>query len=818
MSQRRTGKGSGPAAGAVAAGKSGLPAWVPGAVFAAATVLLFPEVFFSGGLLLGVDSYALSYFARDFYTNSVHEAGRFPLWQPLLFGGMPFVDGMHGDIFYPLSLALFFLDARTMWGWKMVLHVFLAGVFTYLWLRQLGLRRGPAVFGGLVFMMGADLVSLVYPGGDGKLFVSALAPLMFLLTDRAARRGRVGDYAFFALGLAAVMLTSHMQLAFFTVWGVSLWFIFRAGQRYRADRRGAALAGRLAVFGLAGVLGVGAAAAQFLPPLDYLREWSHRAGRTLQAEGQSAYEYSTTYSLHAEEVVALVVPEFVGDNVATETRNPDRYWGRNAFKINHEYAGLVPLLLLPFLFIRRRSAEAWFFAGLAALALLYALGASTPLFRLFYLIPGVNLFRAPSIIIFLYGLSVATLGALAVQRLLDDAAERREGPAAPRAHWIVAAVFLVLALAQSGGMVTNLWQSFVALDGRQAQALNANLGHIRTGFWIAFAFALAVAVVREAVLRAWIGAREVILALSVLAAIDLYRIDRPFVRATVLMGRAQEDVPGTVFRPDATIEFLQQRVAAGEVFRTYDLGLILQGAGPSYGNNVLATHGVEQLTGHHGNEIGRYRQLVGGDDGINVAASNLKLLDLANVRYVISPQRFEIPGYEEAFTGERAVVYRNTNALPRAYLVGSAEIVADDSAVARLLSPDFDMRNVALLPDPLPAGVGVVAGPVGSVEWVRRDIDGAVLRVDSDRPALLVVSDNYYPAWQATVDGAVTEILRANYTFRALPVPAGRHEVRFEYRTAPLRNAVAASAGLLLLLLAVGIGDGLRRHGTTETA
>jgi hypothetical protein len=811
------GKGSGPVAAEVAAPKGGSPAWIPIAVFAAATVLLFPEVFFSGGLLLGVDTYALSYFARDFYTSAVHETGRFPLWQPLLFGGMPFVDGMHGDIFYPLSLALFFLDARTMWGWKMVLHVFLAGVFTFLWLRQLGLRRGPAMFGGLVFMMGADLVSLVYPGGDGKLFVSALAPLMFLLTDRAARRGRVGDYAFFALGLAAVMLTSHMQLAFFTVWGVSLYFLFRAGQRYRADRRSRALAGRLAAFGLAGVLGVGAAAAQFLPPLDYLREWSHRAGRTLQAQGESAYEYSTTYSLHAEEVVALVVPEFVGDNVATETRNPDRYWGRNVFKINHEYAGLVPLLLLPLLFIRRRSADAWFFAALAGLALLYALGASTPVFRLFYLIPGVNLFRAPSIIIFLYGLSVATLGALALQRLLDDAAER-DGPAAPRAHWIVAAVFLALALAQSGGLVTNLWQSFVTLDGRQVQALNANLDPIRTGFWIAFAFALGVAAVREAVLRAWIGARDAVIALSILAALDLYRIDRPFVRGTVLMGRAQEAATGTVFRPDAMIEFLQQRVAAGEVFRTYDLGLILQGQGPSYGNNVLATHGVEQLTGHHGNEIGRYRQLVGGDDGINVAASNLKLLDLANVSYVISPQRFEIPGYEEAFAGERAVLYRNANALPRARLVGSAEIVADDSAVARLLSPEFDMRNVVLLPEPLPAGVTVEAGPVGTVEWVRRDIDGAVLRVSSDRPALLVVSENYYPAWQATVDGAATEILRANYTFRALPVPAGEHEVRFEYRTAPLRNAVAASAGLLLLLLAVGIGDGLRRRDSTEMA
>jgi hypothetical protein len=51
---------------------------------------------------------------------------------------------------------------------------------------RLGLDRLPAFFGGLVYMMGADLVSLVLPGGDGKLFVSALAPLLFWLTERAA--------------------------------------------------------------------------------------------------------------------------------------------------------------------------------------------------------------------------------------------------------------------------------------------------------------------------------------------------------------------------------------------------------------------------------------------------------------------------------------------------------------------------------------------------------------------------------------------------------------------------------------------------------
>ena len=176
-------------------GLNDIPRWVPPVVFALITAILFREIIIGAASLLGVDTFALSYFARNFYTQFVHNFHRFPLWDPLLYGGLPFIDGMHGDIFYPPSLALFFLNAQTMWGWKMAAHVFLAGMFTYLWLREVGASRGSALLGGIVFMMGADLVSLVYPGGDGKLFVSALAPLAFLLTERSVGRGRARDRA-----------------------------------------------------------------------------------------------------------------------------------------------------------------------------------------------------------------------------------------------------------------------------------------------------------------------------------------------------------------------------------------------------------------------------------------------------------------------------------------------------------------------------------------------------------------------------------------------------------------------------------------------
>ena len=785
---------------AAASDLNAIPAWVPPLVFALLTLIVFREFILGGSSLLGVDSFALSYFARNFYTQFVHDFHRFPLWDPLLYGGMPFIDGMHGDVFYPPSLALFFLNARSMWGWKLALHVFMAGVFTYLWLREIGVTRGSAMLGGIIFMLGADLISLVYPGGDGKLFVSALAPLAFLLTERAAARARPRDYAALALGIALLVFTSHMQLAYFCIWGISLYYIFRAVQRWRAgDWSGGRLGGNLLAFALAGVLGVGAAAIQFIPPLGYLREWSHRAEKTVNASDVGGYEYSTTFSLHPEEIMSLVVPEFVGDNVQTETRSGATYWGRNDFKINNEYAGLLGLLLLPILFLRRRRALTWFFAALALLSLLYALGANTPFFRVFYLIPGVRLFRAPSLIIFLYGLSVATLAALAFDRATAVVrTEPDETSATRRTIWITVGIFGLLAILASSGVLITLWRGlfYSTIGTAKIAALATHLEAIKTGFWIAFAIAAAVAGAWEGYSRGLWSARAALIAVCVIAFLDQVRVSAPYVHATVLINQGADPI---TFGADESIQFLQQRQAAGEVFRVFDL------SGGAYPNNVFATHGIEQLAGHHGNEIGRYRELIGGPEPYNLRR-NLSLFDLTNTGYVTGPPELNAPGFTEVFRGSRSVVFRKADVLPRAYLVGKVEVVPDSAAVSRLLSNDFDFRGTALLNAPLANGISIQPDPQGTVRWLERGVNGQRLQVTSDRPALLMVLDNYYSAWRARVDNRETPIVRANYTFRAIPISAGTHEVTFSYSTDYLRGPALASGLILIGLMVLAFG------------
>ena len=781
-----------------------LPRWVPIVAYALVTVILFRETLLTGVRLLGLDNLELGLFARDFYTTFISSFHAFPVWNPLMYGGLPFLDGMHGDIFYPPSLALFFMDARTMWGWKMALHIFMAGCFTYMWLRQIAVSRNASFIGGLIYMMSPLLVSMVFPGGDGKLFNYALAPLLFWLTERAVATPRVRTFAALSLGVAALVFTSQMQVAYFCIWGFTAYYFFRVAQTWRAERSGGTAVGRFGAFAVAGVLGVAAAAVQFVPPLQYLREWSHRSDKTEQAE--TGYAYSTTWSLHPEEVMSLVVPEFVGDNVQTETRTGATYWGRNVVKLNHEYASFIPLLLLPLLFRRRRDGRTWFFVGLSIFALLFALGANTPFFRLFYLIPGVTLFRAPSLIIFLFGLSMATLAALAIDRAIEWVRDADGERTVRKTLWIGVGVLGVLALLASAGLFTDVWRSTIGerLQPNKILAFDTNLPLLKVGFWVVFVIGALVAAAWEAFARGLVSVRGFIVLLALLVFVDLYRWDRPFIRGTVLMNQSDDPIRNT---PDETVQFFKSRQQAGEVFRVVDLGTIAQLEGAPYPQNAFALHGIEQLAGHHGNELARYRQLIGGDRPISLLTSQLRLADITNTVYLTSPQQIEAPGLTEVFRGNRAVVYRKEGVLPRAYVVSNVEVVPEANAVERLLSPEFNARTTALLSEPLPAGVTVqptTAQPV--VNWLKRANNEQRIHVNADAPVLLVVLDNYYKAWKATVNGNDAPMLRANHTFRAIPVPAGPHEVVMRYDASYIAPWAYLSGITLLILMVLAFG------------
>src|SRR6476469_227354 len=168
----------------------------------------------SGGFLVNPhsDQYIAGYACRAYAANFLKSTGHFPLWEPYLYGGMPYVAAMHGDIFYPTFLLRMVLPTDIAMTWSFMIHVFLAGLFTYLFLRAWGLGFLSSLIGGIAYMMCGPISAYVSPGHDGKLYVSALLPLALLFLLRGIRDGRNWAWGAIAMTIGLAVLSPHPQL------------------------------------------------------------------------------------------------------------------------------------------------------------------------------------------------------------------------------------------------------------------------------------------------------------------------------------------------------------------------------------------------------------------------------------------------------------------------------------------------------------------------------------------------------------------------------------------------------------------------------
>jgi hypothetical protein len=816
-----------PTAGAAETEALAFPLWFPPVVYAAVTVLLFRKFVFSEQMLLGQDTLSLGYMARDFFAQALRQ-GTFPLWNPIILGGTPFLDSLAGgDSLYPTSLLLLVMEPYRALGWKLVLHVFLAGLFTYGWIRALGRSQAAAFLSGLAFLLAPFMVTLVFPGHDGKLFVTALTPLLFWATERALVGGRLRAFAGMALVIGLVLLTTHFQQAYFLFGAAGVFAAVRVALLWRGGHSMSLAGRRFGLFLVFSLLGAGVGAVQLLPAVGYVTEFSRRTATTTQATQEGSVAYSSSWSLHPEEVASMVVPEFAGNSAGGAAWTTGTYWGRNPFKLNHEYAGLVVLLLAALAFFGTPSRGLRLtFVGIGGVALLYALGTHTPVWRLFYeVVPGISLFRAPSIAAFLFGFAAVTLMAFGIDRVLEPpggegaGGRGREGEGGKMRmgirRFLMAASGLLLlgTLLASSGVLTSAWTSVLgpALEPTKAQALARAEPFIARGFLVATLLSAGLLGLVWALQRGKVPARAWVAGVGLLVAVDLARVDAPFIQTLDFQEWAA---------PDPNVRhLLEEERSREEPFRVLAMG------GPfGPGQDVTpGMFGLELAAGHHPNDLARYRELI-GMVGSGIPANffdaetgglHLSILSILNVRYVIWPvhQFGGLPEGEVVMAttlgGNRPyeAVYEIPT-LPRARLVGVSIVLPEAETVSYLLSPDFRAAEEVVLNEEPP--LELQGAPVeGEIRWLERGPNRVRLQVRSEGPALLVLAENWYPAWKANVRGEEAPVLRANHTLRAVPVRGGEQVVEVYYDGGALRGPLLVTL-MCLVLLAVASLSGVR--------
>jgi Bacterial membrane protein YfhO len=773
----------------------GAAIWSLAAYSLAACLLGYPV--FHGGFLVSPhsDQYIGGYAVREFGTAMIR-SGHLPLWNPYLFGGMPFIGAFDGDIFYPPTLLLrLLLRTDLAVTWAFILHVILAGWFTYLWLRASGLGFAAAGIGGLAYELGGPIASFVSPGHDGKLYVSALLPLALCCILLGVRDGKRWCWPALALTVGCAALAPHPQIfeyflltagAYAIFVATPLWprapagapatraaRIVRVARSVPGQRLGAALA--------AVALGLMMSAVQFLPVAQFVA-WSPRGSRST---GAGTYSYATQFSMPFEDLPNVYLPQFSG--------MLEHYWGGLGSHWFSEYLGASVLVLAGAGLVaatagRRRIVRFWLAA--AIVATLWSLGRYTPFYHLVYaLVPGTPFFRVPAAAFVIVGLAVAALAGEGVACVL------RRGV---RVRYVIAWIGLAGVLAIPA-VIHGVAHAAAHVFGAPwtPGAADANAGPVAMGALRC----LVVVVLMGAILAIRrddkLSARAAAATIALVVAADLWSIARAYWFFSPPAAR--------MYASDPAIDTLRAQTEPVRVL-AWPLGHPHIRADPEIAGDGLMIHRIRQVLGYHGNGIKRYDDLSWTTDGTQPLFTP-HFWQLLNVGFLLTDTAklsFEgatrIVGPVPDAAGDTLYLYRLAGEHPAAWLTAAARSLPDTFARLGVINQHFDLRRLALLEMAAHATAPDSIGPAPAEQVIADRYEPGDLHFHLSAPAppgtTLIVSENFYPGWHATADDTPVPVWRADYALIGIPLPAGTRTVELTFTSRTVKT------GLLLSILA----------------
>jgi hypothetical protein len=683
----------------------------------------------------------------QFYAFGAYEAAelfqeKLPLWNPYAYGGSPFLADVQSAIFYPLSLLTVGLSgiggnfSPVGLQIEAILHFWLAGIFTYLFVRRLTGSRVGALVAAIVFAFGGYLTS--YPIQQlAVLEVNVWLPLVLLLIDMAVANGRRRYMVLAGLSMGVSLLAGHPQSSMY------LLYLSAAYLLVRARWAGRAFSSTAADLGLFLAVGMGLAAVQLVPSIEYM---------SLSTRSQAAYS-EMAGGFQFFDLIQILLP----GSVTT-------MWPI--------YVGILPLALAAAALTVRPRAQAIFWASVAAVALMLSLGGNSFAYGPFYLfVPGFGLFRSQERAMFLFSFSMAVLagvGTFTVLRGLVDEERERLGRLTRSVGWLAVAVLLTVLLFQYGWTDAGLSGS-----SRFRPLLSGSM-------FLLLIMGLSWALLRSRV-RDSAGGRLLPMAVVLLVLVDLFTINgykglpedggENLWRTTPLVGIPQEDPD--VFRLSNEWQLPGNY---GCVYRLEDIG----GASPL--------------------KIRWYDELAS-------AVPEARLWQLMNVKYVVTYRKaVSAPSdivFQEARGDGASYLHRLTDPAPRAFVVHKASGEVKDAEALRLLADEtLNPLQEVVLAGPAPTGLSGDAKGGSSATITERSPQRLVVDVEAKAEGLLVLSEIYYPGWKAWVDGEEAAILRAQHALRAVPVAPGTHRVVMTFQPMSVNIGLAISALTLVLGLA----------------
>jgi len=719
--------------------------------------------------------------------------GVLPLWNPYALCGIPWVAGLQEGFFYPPHVLYLLLPTPTAFAASTLLHLVFLAVSTVLFARRAGLGVAAAVLAAGLFVLRGTIPD--FAAAEPSQFEALTwLPLGSVAVLDLARGGGRRSVALLALAAAFSFLAGYPQISVYVIYTWTTLFIALLLGARPGLRGGAAAAGCFAAALALGALGGGV---QLLPGMELL----HLGTRTSEP-----LSFDTMFPVGGP-ILGNPVRASLDDAISGS---------RFSFGV----VGLALAVAAPFA-ARRRPLALWAL-GWCALTLVFALGPLTPLFPVYLALPTLAWFRAPNRIVCLTEFAFATAAAVGLDAVMTALGSRvGTTPAARiRVPWALLAALLGLvatsALVLAGvGSSSGIWPAALLAAGGTAAL--AALAWSRPERRPAFVGVLVALAIGEVFLTPPLD--EILPYTSTAAAI--YRRHEP---AFALLGKMAG--PFRVWIFNVSNPELTQKRGALYGLRSFE---DYEPVNPKR-HSQYYTYFIDGKT-----TVSHWPWLFAGNitklrahGASPPPATRRRLLDLAAVGFMVVPrialrdahvrdfvtaagmrEFWPLPGERPTPSAQELALFMNPHVLPRAYVVYRTRVAPPAAELLEKISrDDFDPLSESYVEGDVgipPAFPGPARGvPARIMVDQERTVE---VRATAAAPGLLVLADSFYPGWQATVDGVPAPILPTNHLFRGVPIPAGSHLVRFEYRPWSFRlGAIASlgSLGVVVLLLWTG--------------
>lgn len=725
-----------------------------------------------------------------------------PLWNPYIFAGNLNVASLQSAVFYPLNVFGLVLSIFQFWHLMRITPMVLGSFFTFLYLRNLKISKTSSFFGSLAFGFSPFILSW---GEEQVITPHSIIwlPLILLSLDKLGgfdptKSNFLRKICFLAIALSVAfsVFAGFVQTTIYVVAVCLLYTLFRFFDGGRKVKF-------IVIVFAAVTIGFLISAIQLVSTA----ELYFSSARSVVASRDILYRFL----LPPESLLTYLAPDFFG-NPAT--------WNffRNGVSTYYESMMFVggPVLLFALYEIwegrRERFSKFYFLLGFFALVLTL----NSPIAKLFLMLPIPVLSTSiANRLLFITTFCLAVLGAMGMERWFS-AKDKKFFKYIFAVSLLYIAVFVYL-------IGVRFWGFSYFASGAMGQDVTykISLRNLALPFSI---FLLSAVLVGAAIFTGQAKWRpRVALVLAAILYLQLFLFASKYFSFSDRVN---------VFPVTPAISYIQKNQG---YFRSW-------GIGKAYlENNFAAQYRIFFPEGYDSLNILSYAEFTqamqngnmsdvsfradaglgrGDTDKLLSSSNRRKLVDLVGVKYVVAERGdFDLiakNNFKKVFEDGNLGVFENQEAVPRAFLASNYEGPPEVDSTGKttdqinserrklipqkLLSSDFDFRNVLILEKPSPISAQYGQGTAKIVSYKPQEV---VVKTESDQPKLLFLSDNYYPGWKATVDGNEVEVLRADYTFRAVPLVGGKHIVRFYFESQSFELGALLSA--LSLIFTFGI-------------